>query len=48
MVFIVGRFLDDDAPAATEARRLPLVPGFPAAQLLDVGAQRLEAAGIGP
>jgi hypothetical protein len=47
MVFIVGRFLEDDALAATQGRRLPLHPGFHSAQLLDVGAQHLEAPGSG-
>src|SRR4029450_12832854 len=47
-VFIVGRFLGEDAVTATEGRRLPLHPGFYAAHecwgTLDVAARRLEAA----
>src|SRR4029453_4136267 len=47
-VFIVGRFLGEDAVTATEGRRLPLHPGFYAAHecwgTFDVAARRLEAA----
>lgn len=45
-VFIVGRFLGEDAVTATEGRRPPLHPGFYAAHecwgTLDVAARRLE------
>ena len=47
-VFIVGRFLGEDAVTATEGRRLPLHPGFYAAHecwgTVDVAARRLKAA----